>query len=108
MHLKHVPVRTCAGCGKKGAKLDLFRVVRTTSGGVELDPTAKKSGRGTYLCRRLACWESGLSRGRVAHALREGISETDRATMLDYAATLKEENSGTEKVSNTEGTRRQA
>jgi predicted RNA-binding protein YlxR (DUF448 family) len=90
MHPKHVPVRTCAGCGKKGAKLDLFRVVRTTSGGIELDPAAKKLGRGAYLCKRLSCWESGLRRGHIERTLRRSISEADSATMLDYAAILKE------------------
>ena len=56
---KHVPQRTCIGCREIRPKRELIRVVRTESG-VEIDPTGKKSGRGTYLCKTKSCWDAAL------------------------------------------------
>jgi predicted RNA-binding protein YlxR (DUF448 family) len=87
---KHVPQRTCVVCRRVRNKRDLIRVVRTADAGVVVDLTGKRAGRGAYLCRDRACWETALApRSRVLdHALKTPLSETDRRTLIDFAQTL--------------------
>jgi hypothetical protein len=82
--LRHIPQRTCIACGEKREKKELVRIVRTASGVAEVDPTGKKSGRGAYLCKAQACWESGLRKDRLEHVLRTKISPENRQQLLEY------------------------
>lgn len=84
--VRRLPQRTCVGCGRTTAKRELVRVVRTLAGRVEVDPTAKKAGRGAYLCRREECWRQALKRSRLDHALRAAAPEEDRRALLEYVA----------------------
>ena len=85
---RHIPQRTCVGCREVRPKRELIRIVRTTTGAVEFDPTGKKSGRGTYLCKVEPCWEAGLKRGRLEHALKTKIATQDRNELAHYAELL--------------------
>lgn len=85
---KHVPQRTCVGCRQVRPKRELVRIVHNANNGVEIDPTGRKSGRGTYLCKAQSCWEIGLKRNRLEHALRTQISQEDRLELLEYSKTL--------------------
>ena len=49
MKQRKIPMRTCVVSHEKCEKKDLIRVVRNTSGDVEIDLTGKLNGRGTYL-----------------------------------------------------------
>ena len=40
-----------------------MRVLRSTEGGIMLDTTGKKNGRGAYLCRSMECLKKAV-RGR--------------------------------------------
>lgn len=75
-HPRHIPVRTCIACGKRVSKRDLVRVA-VVGGTVRVDLCGKTSGRGAYLCRE----ENGSSiskvRGRLGHALRTNIEDSD-------------------------------
>lgn len=42
-------MRKCVVSNEMYPKKELIRVVRTTEGTVEIDPTGKKNGRGAYL-----------------------------------------------------------
>ncbi len=75
---KHKPQRTCIACRQVKDKRDLVRVVRTPDGDVMLDPGGKANGRGVYLCKDTACWESGLKKERLSQALK--ISVTSEQT----------------------------
>jgi hypothetical protein len=86
---KHVPQRTCVACRQVEGKRLLVRIVRTTAGPVELDPTGKKNGRGAYLHADPACWETALKRRALQHALKTELSEPDQEALVAYAATLK-------------------
>ena len=81
---KHVPLRSCAACGQRLPKRELIRIVRTIEGRVEVDPTGKKAGRGTYLCPREECWEQGLRKGRLDHVLRYPLPEQDKGALSVY------------------------
>ena len=85
MDRKHIPVRTCAGCGVKSGNRDLIRIVFMPENGVVVDSTGRKPGRGTYLCPRLSCWETGVRKGRIAHTLGHTVSSSENAALLAYA-----------------------
>ena len=85
MHEKHIPMRTCAGCGTKASNRELTRIVLTPARILVVDTTGRQAGRGTYLCPRLSCWETGINKGRVAHTLRQSIQAPDREALLTYA-----------------------
>ena len=49
MKQRKIPMRTCVVSHEKCEKKDLIRVVRTTSGDIEIDLSGKLNGRGAYL-----------------------------------------------------------
>lgn len=87
--VKHVPQRTCVACRQTGDKRGLLRIVRTLQGAAEVDTTGKKAGRGAYLCKARACWDIGVRRGRLEHALRTKLSEEDRAKLFAFLETMQ-------------------
>ena len=68
--MKHVPIRTCAGCRQRRPKRELVRLVRGADGVVVRDATGGAVGRGAYVCVEVACLERALKGGRLAQALR--------------------------------------
>ncbi|MBQ9748121.1 MAG: YlxR family protein [Clostridia bacterium] len=61
--VKKTPERKCVGCSEKKAKNELIRIVRLPDdGGVELDRTGKKSGRGAYICPNALCLKKARKR----------------------------------------------
>jgi hypothetical protein len=87
---KHIPQRTCVGCGEVQGKRQMMRVVRAPDGQVRIDPTGKANGRGAYVHERRECWEKAL-RGRLSHALRlERLTDADRATLEAHATALSD------------------
>lgn len=85
---KHIPQRTCVGCGQAQGKREMARVVRTPEGRVELDPTGKRNGRGAYIHRVRSCWDAALRGDRLAHALKTVLTEPDRQALAALAMTL--------------------
>ena len=80
------PQRTCIACRDTGDKRGLTRIVRSADGHVSLDATARKPGRGAYLCEKPQCWERALGRADgLARALRASVSPEDRAALLAQA-----------------------
>lgn len=85
---RHVPQRTCIVCRRQFDKRRLTRVVRTPptspsdEGGVLVDPTGKRSGRGAYLCDQAACWDKVLRHpGILNQALNAQVSEAELAAI---------------------------
>ena len=70
MKEKRIPLRKCVGCGQMKPKAELIRVVRDNAGGVSLDPSGKKPGRGAYICRQGDC----LTQARKARRLEKAFS----------------------------------
>jgi predicted RNA-binding protein YlxR (DUF448 family) len=75
-------------CRSVSAKRTLIRIVRGTDGTVSLDPTGKKAGRGAYLHATRACWERGITRRALDHALKVTLTPADRAALLAHAETF--------------------
>jgi predicted RNA-binding protein YlxR (DUF448 family) len=82
---KHVPQRTCVGCGLVQPKRQMVRVVRTLSGRVEMDPTGKLSGRGAYLCKKADCWEKAMQKSALSRALKVEVVPEDKEELLKQA-----------------------
>jgi predicted RNA-binding protein YlxR (DUF448 family) len=93
---RHIPRRTCVGCGTVAAKRDLVRVVRTVEGAVERDSSGKKAGRGAYLCLNPTCWDQAVKRGRLERSLKAKLSPSDIDSLRAFAQTLGLTAGGTE------------
>ena len=85
---RHIPQRTCIGCGEVKPKRELIRLISNKDNMVEIDPTGKKAGRGAYLCYAPPCWEKGLKRERLERALRKKISLENQAQLMELGKTL--------------------
>ncbi len=67
--LKKLPQRTCLGCQRVRPKREMLRIVRTSEGKVEFDPTGKKAGRGAYVCPDNDCLRQMAKKKRLGKAL---------------------------------------
>jgi len=54
-------------------KKELIRIVRTPEGGVEVDRTGKRAGRGAYICPSQECLEQSIKGKRLQKALEKEI-----------------------------------
>lgn len=87
---KNKPQRTCIACRQIKEKKALIRLVRTESGTVEIDISAKKPSRGAYLCPQKDCWELALKKNRLEYALRTKLSNENRQILIEYGDKLSE------------------
>jgi predicted RNA-binding protein YlxR (DUF448 family) len=88
---KHIPLRSCIACRAKLPKRELFRVVRTPEGTLEMDPKGKRAGRGAYVCREWECCEAALQPGRLSQALKCQVNAKEAAALKAIASSLIEE-----------------
>ena len=65
-----VPIRTCAGCGRKAPKAELLRFAGVFG---ELKAAPASPGRGVYTCRRLSCFERAYSLRGFNRTLRTQV-----------------------------------
>ena len=72
---RKIPERRCLGCGESFPKKELLRIVRMAEGGVELDFTGKKSGRGAYTCKKLSCFKKARKAKRFEFNLETVIPD---------------------------------
>lgn len=69
-------------CRKADGKATLVRFVRDSQGGVSVDETGKKPGRGAYLCARHQCFDDARAGGKLAGALRTRMTDEDYDRLL--------------------------
>ncbi len=72
---RKTPERQCLGCNQHFPKAQLLRVVRDPNGNVSLDFTGKKSGRGAYICKNVACLSKAQKSRRLSRNLDCEIPE---------------------------------
>ncbi|MGA9762798.1 MAG: YlxR family protein [Gaiellaceae bacterium] len=65
-----VPIRTCAGCGRKAPRIELLRFACVSG---ELKAVPESRGRGAYTCRQTACFERALTAKSFNRALRTAV-----------------------------------
>lgn len=75
MQQKKVPMRMCTGCGEMKPKKELVRIVRGTEGGISLDVTGKKPGRGAYMCKNAECLKKAKKARRLERAFQCAVPE---------------------------------
>ena len=78
---KKTPERQCMGCNERFPKNTLLRVVRDPAGNVSLDFTGKKSGRGAYICKNVACLRKAQKTKRLSRVLECDIPDEVFAAM---------------------------
>ena len=71
------------GCNEHFPKNTLLRVVRDPEGNVSLDFTGKKSGRGAYICKNVACLKKAQKTKRLSRVLECEIPDEVFAAMED-------------------------
>ncbi|MDI6868469.1 MAG: YlxR family protein [Coprothermobacterota bacterium] len=86
---KHIPMRTCVGCGSAFPKKELLRIALTPEKELKFDPTGKLPGRGFYICPKSDCLERAIKNKNWAKkfnlvpgqdlisALKEAIGEEE-------------------------------
>ncbi len=60
-------------------------------GGVVIDPTGKKAGRGAYLHDQRSCWDRALKGDLLERALRTTLSEQERERLRAHGNSLPDE-----------------
>jgi predicted RNA-binding protein YlxR (DUF448 family) len=73
------PIRTCAGCGRKAPKRELYRFVERA--GVLVRGNGEP-GRGVYTCKRLSCFERAGERRAFSRTLRRTVRIDPALTAL--------------------------
>lgn len=84
--IKKAPERQCNGCNGHFPKKELLRVVRGADGSVSLDFTGKKSGRGAYICKNVACLTKAERTKRLSRSLDCEIPAEVYAAMREELA----------------------
>jgi len=84
---RKISERSCVACRAKHRRMELLRFVRA-DGAVVLDDSTRLPGRGAWLCRDLGCFDTAVSQGRLARALRTTIQEDKVATLREDVAVL--------------------
>ncbi|WP_160675600.1 YlxR family protein [Clostridium sp. C8-1-8] len=75
MKPKKVPMRMCNGCMEMKPKKELIRIVKSPEGVVSVDLTGKKSGRGAYICKSVACLDKAFKAKRLNKNLETTIDD---------------------------------
>jgi len=65
-----VPIRTCAGCGRKAPRIELLRFSAQDG---ELRAVPESRGRGAYTCRLAPCFERALADNSFSRILRTAV-----------------------------------
>ena len=73
--VKKIPMRQCLGCNEHKPKIELLRVLRTPEGEIVLDFTGKRSGRGAYICKDLACLQKARKSRRIDRNLECSVPD---------------------------------
>lgn len=83
---KKIPLRKCAATGEMKPKKEMIRIVRSKEGEVSVDPTGKKSGRGTYVTKSKEAVEEAKKKNVLARQLSAEIPPSIYNELLDFIA----------------------
>jgi uncharacterized protein len=72
----NTPIRTCAGCGRKGPQSELVRFA-APDGLLVADRDRRLPGRGAYTCPSASCFERALARRAFPRTLRAPVRVPD-------------------------------
>ncbi|PSL51229.1 hypothetical protein B0H94_101139 [Salsuginibacillus halophilus] len=83
MKQKKVPLRKCIATGEMKPKKELIRIVRAPEGGVFLDPTGKKNGRGAYLTNSEDAFSEAKKKDLISKHLKVEVKEEDYDRLIE-------------------------
>lgn len=67
---KIIPKRMCVACREMKEKPQLFRLIKTQGGSVEIDEKGKAGGRGAYVCKDQKCVEKCVKQKSLNRAFK--------------------------------------
>lgn len=67
-------MRLCLGCQQMKSKKELVRIVKSKENEISIDFTGKKAGRGAYICKSIACYETVKRQKKIEKAFGTVIS----------------------------------
>lgn len=85
-----LPVRRCVGCGERRTKKELIRIVRTPEGGIVLDATGRRNGRGAYICPSDACLTKAIRNKGLERSLDTRIPEEILTALREELSALEQ------------------
>ena len=77
------PCRMCMVCRERKPKTELLRVVKKSSGEIDLDLTGKADGRGAYICKEGNCKEKLLKSKALNKSYKINVSQEVYDKILD-------------------------
>ena len=72
--MKHLPTRTCIGCGAKRDKSEFIRIVKNNNK-IEVDKTGKSEGRGAYICDSTDCLSKAYKFKKIEKTFKMKIND---------------------------------
>lgn len=75
MKARKIPMRKCIGCMESFPKKELCRIVKSKDNEISFDATGKLNGRGTYICKKIECFEKAVKSKRLSKSLEAEIPE---------------------------------
>lgn len=75
MKTKKIPMRQCIGCGEQKNKKEMMRILKTPEGEFLIDLTGRQNGRGAYLCKSRACFETAVKSKSLERSFKMAIPE---------------------------------
>lgn len=84
MKQRKVPMRKCVVTNESYPKKELVRIVRTTEGEVEIDPSGKKNGRGAYVVMEPDVVKKAWQKHILDHHLKVAIDDDFYQELYDY------------------------
>jgi len=79
---RHVPVRTCMGCGQRAPQSTLLRLTVAPDGSLVVVARTPPCGRCGYLHRRPDCWHHFAARKGPIRSLRRSVDKTTRLAFV--------------------------
>lgn len=87
--VRHIPQRTCLGCGKKSSKEVFLRIVRIKEGSIVVTKDRRVHGRSAYTCRNVACVANSVK--KLERAFKIKIDEEEKRKLQEKLLALLEE-----------------
>lgn len=91
MKQRKVPLRKCVACQEMMPKKQLIRVVKTPEDEVLIDLSGKKSGRGAYLCGKVACFKLAQKNKSLDRALKHQVKPEIYQQLADDFVSAQDE-----------------
>ena len=80
---RHVPIRTCVGCGGRAPQRQLLCVRGARDGGLEVVACHRRLGRTAYLHSRPECWRQFAARKGPLRSLGRHVERRVRLALVD-------------------------